>query len=175
MKKTLSITASILMATAQASAADLQVDLHKTTTAGLGEKAGTVTISSQDGGANFAVYLKGLEPNSVHGFHIHANGSCDPKEKNGKIVPALAAGGHWDPEETGKHEGPTGNGHLGDLPSIKANGEGHIDVTVSAPRIHDISTLKGHAVMVHAGGDNYSDHPKKLGGGGARMLCGVVQ
>ena len=23
-------------------------------------------------------------------------------------------------------------------------------------------------------GDNYSDHPKKLGGGGARMACGVV-
>jgi len=28
--------------------------------------------------------------------------------------------------------------------------------------------------MVHAGGDNYSDTPAALGGGGARMACGVV-
>jgi len=28
--------------------------------------------------------------------------------------------------------------------------------------------------MIHAGGDNYSDEPAKLGGGGARMACGVV-
>jgi Cu-Zn family superoxide dismutase len=28
--------------------------------------------------------------------------------------------------------------------------------------------------MVHAGGDNHSDHPAMLGGGGARMACGVV-
>jgi len=29
--------------------------------------------------------------------------------------------------------------------------------------------------MVHVGGDNHSDHPEKLGGGGARMACGVVK
>jgi Cu-Zn family superoxide dismutase len=29
--------------------------------------------------------------------------------------------------------------------------------------------------MIHAGGDNYSDHPKRLGGGGARIACGVVK
>ena len=27
--------------------------------------------------------------------------------------------------------------------------------------------------MIHAGGDNYSDHPEALGGGGARVACGV--
>ncbi|HHR5883695.1 TPA: hypothetical protein ACS772_000995 [Providencia alcalifaciens] len=25
-----------------------------------------------------------------------------------------------------------------------------------------------------AGGDNYSDHPEVLGGGGARMACGII-
>ena len=33
----------------------------------------------------------------------------------------------------------------------------------------------GRALMIHANGDNYSDIPKKLGGGGARVACGVVQ
>jgi Cu-Zn family superoxide dismutase len=28
--------------------------------------------------------------------------------------------------------------------------------------------------MLHAGGDNYADQPAALGGGGARMACGVV-
>jgi Cu-Zn family superoxide dismutase len=29
--------------------------------------------------------------------------------------------------------------------------------------------------MVHVGGDNYSDTPKPLGGGGGRLVCGVVE
>lgn len=34
--------------------------------------------------------------------------------------------------------------------------------------------LTGGAIVIHAGGDNYSDSPDKLGGGGARVACGVV-
>ncbi|EOX2576944.1 superoxide dismutase family protein, partial [Escherichia coli] len=26
-----------------------------------------------------------------------------------------------------------------------------------------------------AGGDNHHDHPEPLGGGGARMACGIIQ
>ena len=42
-----------------------------------------------------------------------------------------------------------------------------------APRFK-LSELKGHALVIHAGGDNYSDTPEKLGGGGARIACGVI-
>jgi Cu-Zn family superoxide dismutase len=28
--------------------------------------------------------------------------------------------------------------------------------------------------MIHVGGDNHADHPEKLGGGGARVACGVI-
>jgi Cu-Zn family superoxide dismutase len=28
--------------------------------------------------------------------------------------------------------------------------------------------------QIHAGGDNYSDQPKPLGGGGARIACGTL-
>jgi Cu-Zn family superoxide dismutase len=28
--------------------------------------------------------------------------------------------------------------------------------------------------MVHAGGDNHADHPAPLGGGGPRIVCGVI-
>jgi len=35
--------------------------------------------------------------------------------------------------------------------------------------------IKGRSLMIHAGGDNYSDMPVSLGGGGARVACGVVK
>ena len=31
------------------------------------------------------------------------------------------------------------------------------------------------ALVIHAGGDNYRDTPEPLGGGGARIACGVVK
>ena len=37
-----------------------------------------------------------------------------------------------------------------------------------------LADLKGRALMVHAGGDNHADHPMPLGGGGARVACGVI-
>ena len=46
---------------------------------------------------------------------------------------------------------------------------------VLAPRIKDLKELQGLSLMVHVGGDNHSDHPKALGGGGARLACGVIK
>ena len=45
---------------------------------------------------------------------------------------------------------------------------------VLAPKIKTIDELKGHSVMIHVGGDNFHDHPAKLGGG-ARLACGVIK
>lgn len=157
-----------------ASASDNTVNMFQATKEGAGAKAGSVAISNSADGAVFSVQLSGMAPGSNHGFHIHAVGNCDPKEKNGKLVPALAAGGHWDPEGTGRHEGWKGNGHMGDLPMLTADQNGNINTQVNAPRIKEIEALSGLALMVHAGGDNYSDTPKKLGGGGARMFCGII-
>ena len=33
-----------------------------------------------------------------------------------------------------------------------------------------LADFQGHALMIHAGGDNYSDAPKPLGGGGERIV-----
>ena len=45
---------------------------------------------------------------------------------------------------------------------------------VLAPRLK-MADLKGRALMIHAGGDNYADQPAPLGGGGVRWACGVIQ
>jgi len=112
-------------------------------------------------------------PAGLHGFHVHENPSCLPGEKDGKKVPALGAGGHLDPQKTGRHGYPWGDGHLGDLPPLYVGADGVANQPVLGPRLK-LGDLKGRSLMVHAGGDNHADHPAPLGGGGARIVCGVV-
>ncbi|WP_235379101.1 hypothetical protein [Candidatus Coxiella mudrowiae] len=35
------------------------------------------------------------------------------------------------------------------------------------------SRSDGHSLIIYVGGDNYSDHSEKLGGGGAQISCAV--
>lgn len=112
-------------------------------------------------------------PRGPHGFHVHENGDCGPRAKDGKTGAGLAAGGHYDPRNTGRHEGRRGQGHLGDLPVLSADRNGNVSAEVAAPRL-EAADFKGRSLMIHAGGDNYADQPKPLGGG-ARIACGVVE
>lgn len=158
---------------AAANAADMKVTMKMATEKGEGATVGTVTVSETPHGLVFTPSLSGL-PAGLHGFHVHENGSCAPNQKDGKTVAAGAAGGHLDPAKTGKHGMPWGEGHLGDLPALSVDAKGAATNPVLAPRLK-LADVKGKALMVHAGGDNHADHPAPLGGGGARMACGVIQ
>lgn len=159
---------------ATAPAPELTVTLMRATPTGPGESVGTVTISNGAGGAVFALNLAGL-PAGAHGFHVHQMPDCGVGHDNGAATPAGAAGGHFDPANTGRHAGPEGDGHLGDLPRLEVGADGRpAQQQLTAPRITDISQLRGHALMIHEGGDNYSDQPAPLGGGGTRIACGVI-
>ncbi|HEY8555373.1 MAG TPA: superoxide dismutase [Cu-Zn] SodC [Burkholderiales bacterium] len=155
-----------------ASAATLEVPMHAVDANGVGARIGTVRVEDSAKGVLFDVELQGIPPGE-HGFHVHERAECGPKAQDGKTTAAAAAGGHYDPGKTGRHAGPTGGGHLGDLPAVKADGQGRVRAQVLAPRLK-ISDLKGRSLMVHAGGDNYADDPKPLGGGGARIACGRI-
>ncbi|MDY4368024.1 superoxide dismutase [Cu-Zn] SodC [Pectobacterium brasiliense] len=156
-------------------AASTTVTLNEALPTGTGGSIGEVSIAETPYGLLFTPNLKGLEA-GIHGFHVHENASCEPAEQDGKPVPALAAGGHLDPKKTGKHLGPYNDqGHLGDLPGLVVNADGTSIYPILAPRIKSLSEVKNHALMVHVGGDNYADTPAKLGGGGARMACGVIK
>jgi len=140
---------------------------------GVGADVGTISVSDSKFGLVLTPVLHGLSP-GLHGFHVHQNPSCDAKEKDGKLIPALAAGGHYDPASTNKHGEPWGDGHLGDLPPLYVDAAGNASQPVLAPRLK-VSDLAGRSLMIHAGGDNHADHPMPLGGGGARVVCGVVK
>jgi len=148
------------------------VTMHKTSDQGVGDIIGTVVFQDTTQGLKITPNLKGLSEGQ-HGFHVHEHPSCDHQMKDGKHVPGLAAGGHYDPQKTGKHAGPDGDGHLGDLPVLYVAPDGTATRESVARRLK-ISDLAGRSVMIHAGGDNYSDTPAPLGGGGGRVACGVV-
>lgn len=153
--------------------ADIVVPMNLVDEKGVGASIGQVTISESKYGLVFTPSLQGLAP-GIHGFHLHQNASCEPKEKDGKMVAAGAAGSHYDPAATNAHGAPWGDGHLGDLPPLYVEANGTVNQAVLAPRLK-ISDLQGRALMIHAGGDNHSDHPAALGGGGARVVCGVIK
>lgn len=162
-----------LLLVSGAAGAKMTVDIHKVSAEGVGDKIGTVSIEKAEHGSLLTPELTGLPP-GAHGFHLHTKPSCEPGEDNGEKKAALAAGGHFDPNDTGSHQGPYGQGHLGDLPVLYVTAEGEARDPVLAPRVKP-EDFPGHALVIHAGGDNYSDKPEKLGGGGARIACGVVK
>lgn len=181
--KTLFITASacaLLSACAtsttvpnvKATPTQTSVDVYAVTAQGIGNAVGRIQFTDTAQGLQIQTQLKQL-PSGPRGFHIHENPSCAPAEKDGKMVAALSAGGHFNPYQMPNHGTPL-TGHLGDLPFLLVETDGTAQRTLIAPRLK-VKDILGRAVMIHAGGDNYSDHPKPLGGGGDRIACGVIQ
>jgi Cu-Zn family superoxide dismutase len=150
---------------ASMASASLIIPIHLTTPEGKGRDVGEVIADDTIYGLMLTPKLHGLPP-GVHGFHVHEMAMC---EHDG-----TEAGGHLDPDKTGKHVGPyDGNGHLGDLPVLIVDDKGRARLPVLAPRLK-LAYIKNRALMIHAGGDNYRDFPEKLGGGGARIACGKI-
>lgn len=135
-------------------------DIYSTTES---KKLGSVTFEDSPYGLMIKPDLSTLPP-GLHGFHLHQKGDCGDH--------GMAAGGHFDPNKTNSHQGPYGKGHLGDLPVLAVGNDGKANTPMLAPRLK-ISELTGLAIMIHQGGDTYSDTPE-MGGGGARIGCGKI-
>ena len=157
-------------------AASVRTELQLATPNGPGRNIGSAVISTGPKGAVIKLMLHDV-PVGEHGLHLHENGTCMPAAgPDGKPVLAGAAGPHWDPGQSGHHLGPEGAGHLGDLPRLVVGDKdkGMVREVMIIPRLSDVAALKGHALMLHTGGDTYSDTPP-LGGGGPRLACGVLK
>ena len=178
MTKLTAITSGILfLSAASASAAEkapkpVKVEVNFIDATGVGKSAGTITIKQTAEGLELDTALKGLTPGE-HGFHLHENASCAPADKDGKPTAGQAAGAHFDPDATKAHKGPGGGGHKGDLPKLEVDPKGNAKAKLKVAGLK-IEDVKGKSLMIHEGGDNYADAPKPLGGGGARIACGVI-
>ena len=174
---TIGLTMALITAPAFA-AEEVVVEMHLISAQGVGKAIGKVTLSdTANGFLALKLAMASDIPPGGHGMHIHENPSCDPAEKDGAMVAGLAAGGHYDPAKTGKHLGPSGEGHLGDLPilyvEVAETGTESIKHTLVAPRLK-LADVHGRSLIIHAGSDNFRDEPKPLGGGCARIACGII-
>ena len=147
-------------------------DIVELTEKGVGKKVGTITVTSTaDGGISIVVKASGLKEGSA-GFHLHEKNDPKPtKNTDGSLLIGGGLGGHWDPDKTGVHAGPNGNGHRGDLDALVVKKDGTINQTVVSKRIK-ISDLKGRSFVIHANPDNYTDNPAN-GGSGARLYTAI--
>ena len=163
IQKVLLIASGILFfQTSLAAQISVQMELL---TAQARQPVGTILAEDTKYGLLLTPRLANITP-GIHGFHVHQYPSCEDE--------GMAAGGHLDPLKTNRHLGPYNDrGHLGDLPALYVEKGGKAVQPVLAPRLK-VKDILGHSLMIHVGGDNYSDNPS-LGGGGMRMVCGVIK
>lgn len=148
----------------------LKTSLYSLSNRGLDKKLGTVIVTENDTGISIFIEANGLVPGE-HGMHIHEKNNMMPsKDKNGNDIIGGMAGEHWDPNDTKQHLGPNGGGHKGDLPKILVPLSGKLKTTIKIAEVY-IVDIKDKSIIIHAKGDNYSDNPNLLGGGGARAYA----
>ncbi len=130
--------------------------------------SGTVSFVQANGKVLVRGQVRGLKPNSEHGFHVHEKGDCSSGD-------GMSAGGHFNPTASSHGQHGSGPHHTGDLPSLKADAGGvaNFSYETSAIRIDDgLTNVAGKGLIVHRDPDDYKTQP--TGNAGPRLACAVI-
>lgn len=128
---------------------------------------GSVHFIASAQGIVVAATVRGLKPNSEHGFHVHENGDCSAPD-------AMSAGGHFNPH--GAPHGFAGSAaHAGDLPNLRADAYGTAiyKTTLAGLSLTGAQGLVGRSVVVHRDPDDHRSQP--AGNSGPRVACGIIR
>ncbi len=112
--------------------------------------------------------IRGLKPNADHGFHIHEKGDCSSGD-------GMSAGGHFNPASAPHGQAGQGAHHAGDLPSLKADGNGtaRVDALIDGVTVAAGPTsVVSRGLIVHRDPDDYRTQP--TGNAGPRLACAVI-
>jgi Cu-Zn family superoxide dismutase len=131
--------------------------------------SGTVFFNQQGDRVLVSGEIRGLQPDTEHGFHVHEKGDCSSGD-------GMSAGGHYNPanQPHGRYDMP--QHHAGDIPSLRADASGvaHINFETTAFRVgsgeHDVV---GRSLIVHRDADDFTSQP--AGNSGPRLACGVIE
>ena len=146
---------------------ELVVGLHNAQ----GEQIGSVMLLEEESSGVFIRGKVSKLPPGAHGFHIHAEGKCEPPD-------FMSAGPHFNP--LGKQHGPKNPAgpHAGDLPNLIVGPDGSAEVNVVASHVtlrtgpQTLVITEGTALVIHADPDDDTTDPD--GSTGARIACGVI-
>jgi Cu-Zn family superoxide dismutase len=147
-----------------------------------GQLVGAASFQRVADGVEIRARFAGLPP-GVHGYHVHAVGSCDGPS-------FMTAGDHFNPltedltpmripQEPREHglRNPRGH-HIGDLPNLVVAEDGTASLTVVAreatlaPSETSLFDHDGSALVIHANADDEVSDP--AGNSGAAIACGVL-
>lgn len=152
---------------------EIKVNMYRTSTSttNVGPFIGTIVAKNtkvkvghrEEDALSLKAKLFSLTP-GPHAFHLHEYPDCRAQDKDGQMVPGLAAGGHLYVE--GYHEGSRRvyKSHLGDLPNLIVAGDGTTSEEIVVPRL-TLGDLLNRSIMIHASQDDNS----------GREACGVFK
>lgn len=130
---------------------------------------GSVTFTAVDEKTvKMEIEVKNITPGK-HALHLHAKGDCSAPD-------ATSAGGHWNPTEMPHGKRGEGEFHKGDIINLDVAADSTVSWSknVEGWTIGGDSTtnILGHAVIIHAGEDDFTSQPS--GAAGSRIACGVI-
>ena len=151
-----------------------------------GAQVGTATIANSGGHIEITVEAHGLQP-GFHGLHVHQHGKCEANSTapaGGAPGNFLSAGGHLQVGDSSMHPAS------GDLTSLEVRKDGTAKLVTTTDSV-TLDELKGKALMIHGGADNFANIPNRYtqanggapgpdaetlatGDAGARVACGVI-
>ena len=137
-----------------------------------GDLHGTVYFTECEEGVEIKVNLKGFEPNTVHGFHVHEAGDLTDK--------CMSMCAHFNPYHM-NHGGPLSKErHVGDLGNVKANAKGEVHSTFYDDCIRLRGTkcnILGRGLILHDKEDDLGigdEESLRTGNAGKRIACAVI-
>jgi len=122
---------------------------------------------------NISVNIKGLKPNSLHGFHVHEAGDLSDK--------CTSMCSHFNPYHK-KHGCPgKKERHVGDLGNLKTNSKGEANYSFIDNYIKlrgNKCNIIGRGLIIHEDEDDCGDGNNvesiKTGNAGKRIACAVI-
>ena len=132
------------------------------------DAAGTVHFVQSGSKVLVQGEVRGLKPNAQHGFHVHEKGDCSSGD-------GMSTGGHFNPggQPHGRHA--VGMHHVGDLPSLQADGRGVAQFSFESTSISlgsGANDVIGKGLIVHRDPDDYGTQP--TGNAGPRLACAII-
>ena len=129
---------------------------------------GQVLFSQQGNKVVVSGEVTGLKPNAEHGFHLHEKGDCSSGD-------GMSTGGHFNPDSVAHGAHGHSVHHAGDLPSLKADGNGVARINFETATLSvggGKADVVGRGLIVHRDPDDYKTQP--TGNAGPRVACAVV-